>query len=245
MRSALEATDLSIVLPCYNEKENISTLVQSYVAAMGQRKNIEVVLVDNGSTDNSSEEIHKVLNLLNDSRFRTTKVEINQGYGFGILSGLKVSRGKFLAWSHADQQCSPSDVFNVYDAVLNSKNPQKTFGKGHRNNDRGRAVILTLIQEFLSKLILGKTMTEINAQPKVFHRALFENFQKPPNGYELDIYAYYKALLLNYEIVPINVIFHERKHGQSKWAFSLKSKLKQIIRNFVYLLFLKSNQGSL
>lgn len=234
--------NLSIVLPCYNEKDNLSSLVDSYLSALGDRNDAEIIFVDNGSNDGTSDKLKEILILKNDRRLRTAVVEINQGYGFGILSGLKVANGKYLAWSHADQQCAPEDVFNVYETVLASKKPENVFGKGHRVNDRGRAAILTLIQEFLAQIILGIKMTEINAQPKVFHRSLFERFQIPPKGYELDIYAYYKALTLNFDVVAKEVIFHDRKHGQSKWSFSLTSKIKQILRNFNYLVFLRLNR---
>lgn len=236
---------LSVVLPCYNEKENLSALVDSYLSALGERSDAEIIFVDNGSTDGTSNKIKEILEAKNDSRLRTALVEVNQGYGFGILSGLRIAKGTYLAWSHADQQCSPEDVFNVYEAVLKTKKPDQVFGKGHRVNDRGRAAILTLIQEFLSKIILGVQMTEINAQPKVFHRSLFEKFQIPPKGYELDIYAYYKALTLKFDVVAKEVIFHDRKHGQSKWSFSLTSKIKQILRNFNYLVFLRLNRKNL
>jgi len=212
---------------------------------MGDRQNIEVIFVDNGSSDGTGNEITTILAKINDPRLKTTRVEINKGYGFGILSGLKVSTGHFLAWSHADQQCSPEDVFRVYDSLMASKKPSHSFGKGHRTNDRGRAAFLTLTQEFLTRLILGEKMIEINAQPKVFPRTLYTSFNMPPNGYELDIYAYYKALTNKFDIVSTNVIFHDRRHGKSKWSFSLFSKIKQIIKNFNYLIFLRLNRKNL
>jgi|JI10StandDraft_1071094.scaffolds.fasta_scaffold164951_3 glycosyltransferase involved in cell wall biosynthesis len=237
--------ELSVVLPCYNENENLRSLIDSYLLALGTRQNVEVIFVDNGSSDNSHKLLIELLAIKNDPRLKMIKVEVNQGYGFGILSGLRACKGQFLSWSHADQQCAPEDVFRIFDLLKKSQNPQKSFGKGLRVNDRGRAALLTQIQEFLSKIILGQIMIEINAQPKVFHRNLFESFRMPPNGYELDVYAYYKAIINKYDIVSENVIFHDRKHGHSKWAYSLPSKLKQIFRNFKYLIFLRTHREQL
>lgn len=237
--------DLSIVLPCYNEKENISSLIYAYKISMGERNNIEAIFVDNGSTDGTDQEIKRILSEINDPRLKTIKVQINRGYGFGILSGLGAATGRYLAWSHADQQCSPDDVFRLYDFLIASRHPERTFGKGYRTNNRGRAVFLTLAQELLSRIILGENLVEINAQPKVFPRELYKDFKMAPNGYELDIYAYYKAVTLKYEILSTEVIFHDRKHGQSKWSFSLTSKIKQILRNFSYLVFLRLNRKNL
>ena len=77
---------LSIVIPCYNEKDNLPLLFDGFGRAIKDCGLIEVVLVDNGSTDGSAEVIQKLL-----PRYpfaRTLRVEINQGYGYGILQGL-------------------------------------------------------------------------------------------------------------------------------------------------------------
>lgn len=236
---------LSIILPCYNERDNVSTLIETYSKLTQGPVDLEVIFVDNGSSDGTAEMINTTLGRLGNPRLKTTRVEVNQGYGHGILQGLNQASGRFLAWSHADQQCPPEDVLKVYSAIQKSPSPETCFGKGFRVNARGRSQWLTSFQEFLTFLILGTRMKEINAQPKVFPRSLFESFKQPPKGYELDIYAYYKALYGNYSIIPVDVLFLDRKHGQSKWSFSLNSKIRLMLSNFRYLLFLRFNKNSI
>ena len=95
----------SLIIPCYNEAANLSLLLDR-CGKITDRSDIEVILVDNGSTDNSSEVL---LNLL--PRYagcRTVRVEKNQGYGFGIFTGLRAATGDILGWTHADihQHCA-------------------------------------------------------------------------------------------------------------------------------------------
>ena len=115
---------LSIVIPCYNEEKNIPLLAGRFNEVI-KRNDIEVILVDNGSVDNSSLVIESLLPKY--SFLRTVKVEINRGYGFGILSGLRSARGEYIGWTHADMQADPSDVIKALDLAERSRRPEKVF----------------------------------------------------------------------------------------------------------------------
>lgn len=230
---------LSIVLPCYNEGGSLAELLASYRDALAGRTDVEVILVDNGSSDDTASRIADEMAKASPFAFKAVTVYVNRGYGYGILCGLSAATGDYVAWSHADLQCPPSDVVRLFDALLARARPERCFGKGNRVSDRGKAAILTRLQALLSRIVLGCRLEEINAQPKLFHRGFLRSFRRPPLGYELDIYAYYKAVRAGLEIVPIDVQFLPRKAGQSKWAFSLVSRLRFMARNLFYLLVLR------
>ena len=82
---------LSIVVPCYNEQENIPLLLKRFEEVI-KREDMEVILVDNGSTDESARVLSE---LVPGYAFaRTVSVEVNQGYGYGILQGLEELKGE-------------------------------------------------------------------------------------------------------------------------------------------------------
>lgn len=85
---------LSIVVPCYNEEENIPLILERFEEIIEQ-KDIEVILVNNGSTDNSAQILADLLPKY--SFVKTVLVEVNQGYGYGILQGLHMCRGSISA----------------------------------------------------------------------------------------------------------------------------------------------------
>ncbi|WP_163770080.1 glycosyltransferase, partial [Proteus mirabilis] len=60
---------------------------------------------------------------------RSVRVERNQGYGFGILSGLSQAKGRILAWTHADMQTDPADALAGL-ALFIQDPAQKLFVKG-------------------------------------------------------------------------------------------------------------------
>ena len=82
----------SLIIPCYNEEKNLPLLLER-CAKITKHNDVEIILVDNGSTDKSFEVLQ---NLLPKYRgCRVVRVEKNQGYGFGILAGLKSAKEKF------------------------------------------------------------------------------------------------------------------------------------------------------
>ena len=98
----------SLVIPCYNEAANLQLLLER-CKELAVRLDVEVVLVDNGSTDNTAEVLQNLLPKY--PGCRSIRVEKNQGYGFGIVSGLKAAKGEILGWTHADMQTDPQDTF--------------------------------------------------------------------------------------------------------------------------------------
>jgi glycosyltransferase involved in cell wall biosynthesis len=91
----------SLIIPCYNEAKNIPLLLNR-CREMIISKKVEVILVDNGSTDNTAQVLKELL-----PKFPgciSIHVNVNQGYGFGILCGLRAATGAIIGWTHADSQ---------------------------------------------------------------------------------------------------------------------------------------------
>jgi glycosyltransferase involved in cell wall biosynthesis len=242
-QDAVARGGLSIVLPCYNEAENLPPLLDAYRAVFGGRGAIELVLVDNGSTDDTAAVLRREQERGHPFALQVVPVPVNQGYGHGILAGLAAARGEYLAWSHADRQCSPQDVAALYDAVLKRPRPERCFGKGFRSNRRGSAAFFSRMQSLLARIILGRVLTEINAQPKLFHRSFLAELSRPPAGYELDLYAYYRAVQRGMDVVSVHVEFPPRERGRSKWAASAGSRLRFMARNLWYLVALRFREA--
>lgn len=118
---------LSIVVPCYNEEENIPLILERFQEVI-EREDIEVILVNNGSTDNSAQVLEQLLPKY--SFAKTTLVAVNQGYGYGILQGLAMCRGEYIGWTHADMQTDPADIIKALHVIEQEKG--LVFVKGRR-----------------------------------------------------------------------------------------------------------------
>lgn len=220
---------LSVIVPCYNEERNLSVLAERFSKVLKGIK-AELVLVNNGSNDNSQPVIE---NLTKKYKFvKCVRIKKNIGYGHGIMMGLKSAKGNVLAYTHADLQCNPLDVRKAYDVFVSSNN-RKVLVKGNR---KGRFSVLTAGFHTLAALMFLRKYDDINGQPKLFHRSLLKTFKTPPLGFQLDFYVQHKALDNGYTIMSFPVRFGKRRHGYSKWATSLPAKIKNVSRFLGYMI---------
>jgi len=227
---------LSIVIPCYNEEENIPILLERFAAAL-DRDDVELVLVDNGSTDQTAKALETLL-----PRYpfaRSVRVAVNQGYGFGILSGLREASGEFLAWTHADLQTDPADGLRALRLAEAAPDPRRVLVKGRRKGRPWSSLVFTAGMSVFETLYLGVWLRDINAQPNLFHREFFETWEDPPHDFSLDLYAYYLARRRGLRVIRFPVRFPERRHGHSKWNFGFGSRVRFIRRTVAYSISLK------
>lgn len=225
----------SLIIPCYNEAANLPLLLNR-CKEMIRHNEIEIILVDNGSTDNSPHVLETLLPQY--SGCRSVRVEKNQGYGFGILSGLRAATGEILGWTHADMQTDPQDALRGLEFF--EKQGTAIFVKGRRYERPFSDVIFTIGMSFFETLLLRKPMWDINAQPNLFSRAFFDTWQATaPHDFSLDLYCYYQAHCKKLKIFRFPVKFGERAHGVSHWNVNWSAKLKFIKRTIDFSLKLR------
>lgn len=227
---------LSIVVPCYNEEKNIPLVFEKFAEAI-KRPDIQVVMVNNWSMDNSAQLLKELAQKHSFAKIVT--VEKNQWYGFGILSGLREAEGEYIGWTHADMQTDPKDVLKALDSIEAAGNPKDIFVKGIR---RGRP----LFDQFFSNgmgifesVYMMTPLREVNAQPNVFHKSFFASREEPPYDFALDLYVLYMAHQKKLTIVRFDVMFPPRIHGESTWNTGLKAKWKFIKRTLNFSVELK------
>ena len=231
--------NFSLVLPCYNEEKNIPFLCKEFLDLPLQNYSAELILVNNGSTDNTKSQIEHAIknNKLSNAVIKLVNLNLNKGYGGGISEGLKRAKGEYIGWAHADLQTPLIDFYKLF---LKIKDKSQIFGKGVRKNNRGFDGIVSRFHETLASIILGKKMKEINAQPKIFNRDLMRYFTNMPYKWTtLDTYTFYVCLKNDIEIETIDVFFNTRKFGESKWKNNFINFISHIIFNIFYLFKLR------
>jgi glycosyltransferase involved in cell wall biosynthesis len=224
----------SLVIPCYNEAKNLPLLLARCAQLMEDPK-IEVIIVDNGSTDDTPETLSELQLIY--PKCCSIRVEQNQGYGYGILQGLKIARGEILGWTHADMQTDPLDFLKGI--ALFDKHGLQSFVKGKRYGRPLSDVFFTMGMSVFETCLLKTKMWDINAQPTLFSRTFFESWQSPPHDFALDLYAYYQACVQNIPVYRFPVKFGERAHGVSHWNVNWAAKRKFIRRTVDFSLELR------
>ncbi len=227
---------LSVVIPCYNEERNIPLILAGFKEII-KRNDIEVLIVNNGSTDGSAIVLKNLLS--NYSFAKVVEIGKNQGYGFGILTGLKEAKGEYIGWTHGDMQTSPSDAIKALEIIEKTGNSQKIYIKGRRKGRLIFDIFFTTGMSIFESLYFGKLFYDINAQPNIFHRSFFEKWDNPPHDFALDLYVFYMAKKQNLKIIRFPASFNKRIHGESHWNKDLYSKWKFIKRTVSFSVSLK------
>ncbi len=230
-------TKLSIIVPCYNEEKNIPELLTAFDAVIN-RNDIELVLVNNGSTDNSEQVLNKLIPKY--AFARVHHIAKNLGYGFGIMSGLRCAKGDFLGWTHADLQTDPKDIVKALSIIETTHDNPNIYVKGDRKKRPIFDQFFTSSMSVFESLYMGKKLWDINAQPNFFHRSFFDRWQaEAPDDFSLDLYVLFMAKHLNLTVERFDVIFPERQHGESSWNTGFSGKWKFIKRTLEFSVELK------
>ena len=233
------SVNIRLVLPCYNEEKNIVLICDEFLNLPLQKYNAELILVNNGSDDDTKSIARKVIENNNSKNISIKLVNLknNAGYGGGIAEGLKIAKGDYIGWAHADLQTPMIDFLKLYLRIKDKKN---ILGKGFRTNNRGFDGVISMLHEKLASFILGYQMNEVNAQPKIFNRELLQLFSNIPYKWTtIDTYVMYVCLKNKIQIETIEVVFNTRKYGHSKWKNNFTNFASHILFNFLYLFKLR------
>ena len=219
---------LSIIVPCYNEAKNISLILEKFTSVI-KRPDIEILFINNDSKDDSQELFDQLI-----SKYffaKVIKIEMNQGYGFGITTGLREAKGEYIGYMHGDMQTDPADTLKALEIIERQPNPKNCFVKGDR---KGRSIFdqfFTIGMSLFETIYLSTKLWDINAQPNIFHRSFFESIKDNcPKDFSLDLYFLYMAKKKKLNIIRFDVMFPDRIKGGSTWNIGIASKLKFIKR---------------
>ena len=231
-------TKLSIVIPCYNEEKNVEPLFKKIEELLNLDKDLEIIIVENGSTDNTKNNIFNS-HLVHKEKIKVHKIDENIGYGHGIMSGVKVADGEFIGWCHADLQTEPKDVYDAYQKNLDTLKNDRIVIKGLRKNRNFFDNFFTFCMSVIASIIFFRLINDINAQPKLFSKDFKNHLIDYPNDFSLDLYFLIIAKIKNYKIINHNVVLKNRLYNEAKGGGTFKGKIKLIKRTLLYMFKLK------
>ena len=164
----------SVVIPCFNESDNLELLLKSLIQ-LNIQNNLEIIIVDNGSTDNSYSLLFELKEKIKIHNLKVVSIKKNIGYGNGIIRGLNEASGDFLGWTHADLQTDVTDVLKGFKLI--EKSTENSIVKGKRSNRNMFDNIFTIFMSIVCTIMLRKSLFDINAQPKIFSKVFYNQIK--------------------------------------------------------------------
>ncbi|MBQ9436821.1 MAG: glycosyltransferase family 2 protein [Lachnospiraceae bacterium] len=204
---------LSVVIPCFNEKDNIEAIVRKVLAS--PVKELEVIVVNDRSTDGTGEVLDKVIKPLV-SKILTHQE--NQGKGAALRTGIAAATGDIVIIQDADLEYDPNEYPKVIEPILKGE-CEICYGsrflhqkyKGYLAN-RAANKILTVI----FNLFAGTKLTDMETCYKAFRREVIQGIHIQENrfGFEPEITG--KLIKKGYHIKEVPISYYPRTVKEGK-----------------------------
>ena len=209
-----EKKTLSIVVPAYNEEQNLPILVERLIQTLKENSITgEIVIVDDGSTDETGKIAEELSKKHRNIKFFHHKRRMEKTAA--LHTGFKNSSGDILAMIDADLQYAPEDLPKLLAKIQQGYDVVNGWRK-HRK-DSILKKIPSSIYNFVSRLSFGMRLHDFNSGLKAFKREVLEdlNLRRGQHRFLLNI-AHHKG----YRVGEVEIQHLPRKHGKTKYGIS-------------------------
>lgn len=211
---------ISIVVPCYNESKTLETIITRVLVADVSGLEREIVIVDDGSQDDSVN-IAKAL-AERHPNIRVLEHKTNQGKGAALRTGFQAATGEIILVQDADLEYSPSDYPRLLAPILDDR-ADVVYGSRFRSGSEMRVLffwhnvgnsLLTLFSNMMTNL----NLTDMETCYKVFRREVIQavTIQEDRFGFEVEITAKIARLPVRPRIYEVGISYSGRTYSEGK-----------------------------
>ena len=209
--------DLSVVIPVHNEEESIGNLIDEITNALSEKHQHEIIVVDDGSTDNTLDVLLKIKQNL--PTLRIVKHLKNSGQSTAVRTGVQYAKSSWIATLDGDGQNDPADIPNLYNELTNNQNSDPWLVVAGYRKKRKDTWLKRLSSKYANAIrakLLRDGTPDTGCGLKVFAR---DSFLALP--YFDHMHRYIPALFQRQggRVVSIEVNHRHRMQGVSKYGF--------------------------
>jgi glycosyltransferase involved in cell wall biosynthesis len=218
-----EPIDVSIVVPTYNESENIADTVERIaVTFAGRPERWEVIFVDDGSTDDTRAVTGRLAKV--DPHVVPAGYDRNTGRGRALRVGFARARGKIIVSTDADLSYKPRYILDLLDALYTD--PEIDFvlgspympGGGTEGVAPGRLFISRLGNKVLQATVNSDIYT-FTGIFRAYRREVLDALELESDGKEIHLEILSRALGAGYRTKEVPAVLRSRRKGKSKFRF--------------------------
>lgn len=204
---------LSIVIPCYNEEDNIEKIMAKVrklsFKEFGYKK--EVLVVNDGSSDGTGKILKKMKSI------KLIEHPKNKGKGAAIQTGIKKSVGDVIIIQDADLEYDPGQIADLLSEIVNGEDI--VYGsrfKGTFKNMSFPNLMGNKFLSFMTRLLFTTSISDMETCYKMFTRNAISGIDLKSNGFEVEGEITAKFLKNGYSIKEIPIDYNARGHDEGK-----------------------------
>ena len=220
---------ITVISSFFNESKNCQLFINMIDECSSVIPISEIVLVDNGSTDDTLSELNKFKS--NDFIIKIIQNPFNSKYGDGFHRAFKESKNEYILTLHSDLQ------FNLKDYIIDNL---KTFNECLHSNinifpNRTNRSFVSLLRTNIFRMIVSTLyfhyFSDVNGHPKLLIKKDFKYLKQHCSGfgYDLTLYFYLKKMKKKIN-TKTYVRESNRKHGETSWNKNLVSSFKMLLK---------------
>ena len=224
-------THLSIVIPVFNEEQYLEKLFKDLIKYFNTAKT-EIIVVDDGSTDQSTQIINNFKNKKNyNFTFNVIRLDINSGKGNALQTGIKNSTGDYVLLQDADLELDLKDSCEMYQIVQNNKEIKCIFGSRYlsgklKKNNYFFNNLVGKINSLIFNIFFLQSLTDVHCGLKIIHRDVLKKIKITLNDFGIELDLASQIVRNNFFIYEYGVSYYFRTKLQGKkitWLDGIKS----------------------
>ncbi len=221
--------EFSIIFPVMNQADHIEKVVRSYHEILSKNNiSFELIAVINGTTDTSFQICKQLEKKM--SNFYAYGLE-GKGFGLGILHGLKKSSGNFLCYLNC-ARISTEDLLSSLKYFL--VNPAILVHGVRIRRDIPQRTIFSLIYSTLCRLIFNLKTWDVNGNPNIFSRELYEKLNLKFTDSMIDVELQEKAQKMDIIVLEVPIHSYRRHGGISTTTFWTSFRLAKEVSAYFF-----------
>ena len=210
-------------MPCFNEVDTVVAAVEQ-IAALRSKSDVEIIVVDDGSTDGSYEKLRKLQGI------KLVRHVVNCGKGAAVATGAGLATGDVIVIQDADLEYDAGRIPSLVQPILSSK-CDIVYGsrfKGKIERMTFSHFIGNKILSYFTTLLCGEAITDVMTCQKAFRAEVFKSLNLDSPRFEFELEVTFEALRKGFKILEIPIPYSNRKFGESKigWSDGFKTMLK-------------------
>lgn len=228
----LDRPTVSLVIPMFNEEENIEHAIACAVDALGRHAGgFEIVVVDDASTDSSAGIVRRLSAA--DPRIRLVQHEVNRKLGATIRTGFAAARMDLVLYMDADLPFDPDIVGRAINAMLVTRADLVAGYRLDRTTEGFKRTVYSYLYNSLIGFLFGWPHRDINFSFKLMRREVLEAIELRSEGSLIDAELIVKAKNLGFVIQQLGLDYFPRTRGRS--TLSSPTVILKILRELVTL----------